>query len=402
MKGGPRQRPDTGKWEVRYREGSRHRSRSFTLKRDADTFWLKVRRARETGRVEEVTAGSETLSEFFEVYWRRYALPHLTENTRRGYEAVWLKHIRGQLGDYRLREVSTEVVEDFQARLAASGVGAPTIRKAVAVLQGVFNRAVAWGRLSLNPAREAKKTKVRRSRLVRPLAPETVEQLRSAVLMQGRHGDATLLSVLAYAGLRPEEALALRWNDVGRRSIRVERAVALGTFKEPKTGRARTVRLLDPLRDDLAEWRQACGGPAGEQLVFPNSDGEVWDDYRWRNWRKRVYRPASEAAGITGTRPYDLRHSFVSLLIHEGLSAVEVARQAGNSPAVALGTYAHVFDEFDPSDRLSAEEAILRARDVREEYAEGPGAVGDDTGRPASDLEADARTRTGDPFITHR
>src|SRR4051794_23482681 len=49
--------------------------------------------------------------------------------------------------------------------------------------------------------------------------------------------------------------------------------------------------------------------------------------------------------GIDNSRPYDLRHSFISLLIHDGLSVVEVARQAGHSPEMTLSTYAHVFDE---------------------------------------------------------
>lgn len=61
-----------------------------------------------------------------------------------------------------------------------------------------------------------------------------------------------------------------------------------------------------------------------------------------------------EALGIGGSIPYDLRHSFASLLIQAGVSVVEVARQMGNAPSVTLHTYGHVFDEFR----------------VREEYAE--------------------------------
>jgi hypothetical protein len=107
--------------------------------------------------------------------------------------------------------------------------------------------------------------------------------------------------------------------------------------------------------------------------------------------------------GLTGSRPYDLRHSFASLLIHEGVSVLEVARQVGNSPDVTLTTYAHVFEEFEPAARVSAGDAIEASRaefDVRGEYAV-PGEDGDaEGGDPASMLEADARTRTGDPFIT--
>ncbi len=67
--------------------------------------------------------------------------------------------------------------------------------------------------------------------------------------------------------------------------------------------------------------------------------------------------------GLEGVRPYDLRHSFVSLLIHEGRSVVDVALQAGHSPTMTLDVYAHVFDEFDVSEGVSAEEQIRRARE---------------------------------------
>ncbi len=61
-------------------------------------------------------------------------------------------------------------------------------------------------------------------------------------------------------------------------------------------------------------------------------------------------------------RPYDMRHSFASLLIAEGRSIVEVGRQAGHSATMALDTYGHVFDELDGAERISAEQAIRKAR----------------------------------------
>ena len=54
-----------------------------------------------------------------------------------------------------------------------------------------------------------------------------------------------LVSVLAYAGLRPGEALALRWRHIGQRTITVEQAVSFGEMKNTKTNSSRTVRLLD-------------------------------------------------------------------------------------------------------------------------------------------------------------
>src|SRR5260370_571255 len=78
-----------------------------------------------------------------------------------------------------------------------------------------------------------RKTQVPRGAEVRPLAPSTIEAMRAAATTR----DAVLLAVLAYAGLRPGEALALRWGDVRERTLLVERALSLGAEKGTKTGR---------------------------------------------------------------------------------------------------------------------------------------------------------------------
>jgi DNA-binding XRE family transcriptional regulator len=169
--------------------------------------------------------------------------------------------------------------------------------------------------------------------------------------------------LLAYAGLRPQEALALRWGDVRERTLLVEKAAdGQGGVKATKTGQARTVRLLVPLADDLAEWRCLLDQADDDALLFPNGSGGIWNDPAWQTWHRDAWVPACRAIGLEGARPYDLRHSFVSLLIHEGRSVVEVARQAGHSPTMTLDVYAHVFDEFDVTERVSAEDQIAQAR----------------------------------------
>jgi integrase len=166
--------------------------------------------------------------------------------------------------------------------------------------------------------------------------------------------DATMISVLAYAGPRPGEQLALRWSHVQRRLLR---------FYAPKTTRERTVRILAPLAEDLAEYCAACGNPDDSSLVFPRIDGTEWVETDWRNWRADVFYAARDAVGLPAELvPYDLRHSFVSLLLAEGQSVLEVARQAGHSPQTCLRTYAHLFDEYDPTERVSAEGMIRAAR----------------------------------------
>lgn len=114
--------------------------------------------------------------------------------------------------------------------------------------------------------------------------------------------DATLLVLLAYSGLRPEEARALRWSDVGERTVRVERAAAGAAVKTTKTGGPRAVRLLEPLADDLRRWKLTAS-PSKSDFVFPSARGEVWTDYDWRNWRKRVFKPLAAGVGVAHAVP---------------------------------------------------------------------------------------------------
>ncbi len=174
------------------------------------------------------------------------------------------------------------------------------------------------------------------------MAPATVERMRAAAEQR----DATMISVLAYAGLRPGEALALRWGDVRDNTLLIERALSLGGEEDTKTTKHRTVRLLAPLKQDLAEWRLASGRPADDALVFPNYNDEPWTEAAYQSWRRRAFRRATAAADTKAT-PYTLRHSFASLLLHEGRSVIYVARQLGHDARLTLTRYGHVIDELE-------------------------------------------------------
>jgi integrase len=248
-------------------------------------------------------------------------------------------------------------------RIASIRASSTSSRPMWASRSALLERAVEWGRIPVNPARTIRKPPQRRERAVSPLSPTQIERIRAQLLDDSRLPDAVLVSVLAYAGLRPSEALALTWAHIRERTILVERRLVLGRLKTTKTARTRIVRLLGPLATDLRELRIARGRPADTALVFPDRNGHPRTDDAWRYWRRRIFAPAARAAGLTGPmRPYDLRHSFVSLLIAEGGNVVDIARQAGHSPTMTLSTYAHLFDELDADDRSSAEQQIRAAR----------------------------------------
>jgi integrase len=136
------------------------------------------------------------------------------------------------------------------------------------------------------------------------------------------------------------------------------------------------------LAKGLAEWRLACGRPAGGELVFARADGGPWRDHDWRNWRRRVYQPVARAVGLSSPRPYDLRGSFVSLLIQEGRTVVDVAAQAGHTAETCLRHYARLFRDA-PAEQVSAEVAIKEAQDaLRRDVGRGAGAAAESEGTP--------------------
>jgi len=358
-----------------------------------------MKRTRELGRL---GAGKETLAEFGKEWWKLHAEPNLARSTQEGYASAWDTHVLPRIGGMALRDLDTATVLRFRAELEQAGAGPAAIRKALAVLHGVLARAVEWGRLTHNPAAAVRKPAARRARAVTPLTPSAVEQMRARLLDLNRPRDATLISVLAYAGLRPGEALALSWRHVSRRAILIDGAVSFGEVGTTKTGRARSVALLAPLTNDLAQWWIESGRPADDALVFPGVDGRPWSREAYKSWTRRAYAETAAALGIPSTRPYDLRHSFISLLIHEGRSVVEVAQQAGHAPTMTLSTYAHVFAELGPDDRVSAEEQIRRARagNMYPFRTSSPGTHNEQAANPLQIPQALHRTRTDDPFLT--
>lgn len=106
----------------------------------------------------------------------------------------------------------------------------------------------------------------------------------------------------------------------------------------------------------------AADRPADSELVFPGKEGQPWTQAAYQSWRRRAFNRATLAAGLAHARPYDLRHSFVSLLLHEGRSVIYVARQLGHDARLTLSRYGHVIDELDDQPRIEAEAAIADAR----------------------------------------
>ncbi|MFK0005514.1 tyrosine-type recombinase/integrase [Paenarthrobacter sp. NPDC090520] len=164
--------------------------------------------------------------------------------------------------------------------------------------------------------------------------------------------DAAIVGLLVGTGLRWGEAMGLHAHRVDRerRMIHIVETYdyEAGMIKPyPKGKRARSVPLPDWVAQLLDEVditpATSCGhdhrvGRCRSGLVL-NAQGTMIDA---DNWRKRVWIPALEIAGIDHTRPHDLRHTYASWLIQSGVSIKEVGRLLGHASPVTTERYAHL------------------------------------------------------------
>jgi integrase len=382
------------RWKARWRENGRERARTFALKRDADAWDREVQRRMQLGplAVQQLTArGGPTLGQWTAERWAPEHAVMLTDSTRDRYAEVYNIHIAPWLDDVPLGHFSAPLLHGWQAALIKAGVGPGTIHKARTLLSSVLRHAAENGAIMANPLSLVRAPKSAPCDAVQPLSPSVVENIRAAMLnpaprqvtasspgqrarrryeltapgtAQTRQRDALIVSILAYAGLRPGELRALPLDAVREHTILVQRAANPdGSSKPTKNRQHRTVRLLSALAQDVREYKLAIGRPPDRTLILLDDAGKPWDKTAWQIWRADRWAPACRTAGLDPTpRPYDLRHSFASLLLAEGKQPVWVARQLGHSLAVLLSTYAHLIDEFEDRARIDADAEIARAR----------------------------------------
>jgi integrase len=367
---------DGTRWRVRWREGNgKARARSLTSKEAALALDADIRAKKFTGQALP-RAGRESLAVAYEEWWRLRG-SQLSSNTQRTYTAVWKAHVQDRFDSHRINELAAnpQLFEELLADMRERGVGPASQRKVLVVISAVLTAAVEWNKIATNPVWHMRKPGATRQRNPYPFPPVLIERIRLRMMRRATkdatgirpQGDACLVSLLAYAGLRPGEALALRFNDIGTRTITVDKAVSDGEEGPTKTGGVRTVPLAGPLHDDIRAWGSLRKAHS-QELLFPSRDGAHWSRSEFNNWRNRVWKPVLRSlrsrSDVSHARPYDCRGSFVSLQLRAGASPLEVAAWAGHSPAVMFRHYAGVIQELVGEPIISPDEQITNAREM--------------------------------------
>jgi integrase len=322
-------------------------------KKDADRVLVRLLGEKDAGKLG--TKPVSTVGEYLDTWIQTTVAPSARLRTLNDYVATLKVNVRPYVGHVKLASMTPLEVRAMLVKLRARGLAPRTVRKAHEVLRNALEQAVADRLLRDNPAR---------SRLVRKALPGVVRREPSVVqadqvagFLEAARGDrlAAYFTLLLFSGLRPSEALALRWADVTGSTISVTRAlVDQGRgiplhFAPPKSKTSRravvvpdvVVRALNEHRKRQAAERLAAGKYwIDDDLIFCNEIGEPLRQGVTRTAFAKVRAAAKLPEAMT---PYGLRHSCATLLLEKGMALKVVSERLGHSTITLTGdTYSHV------------------------------------------------------------
>lgn len=254
-----------------------------------------------------------------------------------------------------LEDITTERIERWRERLLDEGeLSRRTIQKMLVLLHGVMKRAKRRKWIGSNPADDVERVNVKRSGDFNVLSPVEVEAVaRAAVSAQ----DAAIFTAAAFTGLRLGELRALRWRDAdfAKQTIHVRSSYTHRQQGPPKSGRVRSVPLIDQAAkalDGLSQ-REHFTGP--DDLVFCSATGGHLDDSPVRN----AFYDALRAAGLGDKRMkahpivfHDLRHTFGTLAV-EAWPLHDVQAYMGHADIQTTMIYVHHQPKAAAADALT-------------------------------------------------
>lgn len=324
--------------------GGRPREKWFRTQREARDFDANLRLRRSTT---QAGPGSLTVAQLAEI-WQAQHVATLELATRKGYETHLRMRILPALGAIPVGRLDAPTVHRWVTDLQQV-VSKATTASALRSLRSMLRWGIPAGLVHTDPTIGVRMRGMPKPVKPRALTRTEVEKLANSFPLLR---DATLIRVAAYVGLRPSEALALKWENVDLEGRRVYVRLARdrdGTFKDPKSHHERTIPLRQLAHDALTQWRNHA---PDTELVFPNSRGRMLDS-AWHN----QFRKLRTEAGFATVTLNNLRDTFATTMIEAGASPKQIQRWMGHADIAT--TYKHYAAELEGRD-----DAVLAAADA--------------------------------------
>ncbi len=233
-----------------------------------------------------------------------------------------------------LYSITPVMIEKYKANRLKT-ITPASVNRELACLKYMYTKAIEWGYVKANPAKKVKLLKESPGRL-RYLKPEEVDALLKACAIHIRPIVVTALNT----GMRKSEILNLRWQevDLGNRKVTVANA---------KNNEKRVIPINQTLYKELS----ALSMEPKNDYVFLGTNGLPVGNI------KKGFCGALKRAGIADFRFHDLRHTFGSQMVMQGVDIKTVQQIMGHKTIKMTMRYSHLSPEY-------VEEAMMRLDNV--------------------------------------
>lgn len=354
--GNLRKRKD-GRWEGRYTAGrdpdtGKAIYKNVLGKTQAEAK-AKLKQAIEEAKgLDASKAGRYTVGEWMEVWFEHYAKVKVRPSSHQTYRGYIDNHIKPNIGKIQLEKLTSLELQKFYKRLLekgrvnriesrkqSKGLSAKTVRNIHQIISSAMQLAREQNLIIGNPAEGCALPRLEH----REMKTLPVEQLQSFLREAKDSGVFELYYLELATGLRRGELLGLKWEDIDleRGDLRVKRQIARinGEVVEAPLKTKNAYRTL-PLAADTIDVLEAQRKKAGDSpWVFPGPTGGPISPDSVLHMLHRVLK----RAGLPRVRFHDLRHTFATLALQNGVDVKTVSGMLGHySAGFTLDTYAHV------------------------------------------------------------
>ena len=354
--GSIRKRPD-GRWEGRYTAGRDPETGKAVYKnvlgKTQAEVKAKLKQAiQENTAVDTLKAEKYTVGQWMDVWFENYAKIKVRPSSHQTYRGYIDNHIKPNIGKIQLNKLTTLELQKLYKKLLSKGridrieaKGQPkglspkTVRNIHQVISSAMDFARNQKLIAINPTDGCALPKLEHQEM----KTIPVEQLASFLREAKDSGVFEMYYIELATGLRRGELLGLKWEDLDleQGTLRVQRQVDRinGEVVEAplKTKNSyRTISLGADAVGILEEQRKKCGS---SPYVFPSPTGGPISPDSVLQMLHRVLK----RAGLPKVRFHDLRHTFATVALQNGVDIKTVSGMLGHySAGFTLDTYAHV------------------------------------------------------------
>ncbi|HEX2256324.1 MAG TPA: tyrosine-type recombinase/integrase [Afifellaceae bacterium] len=280
-----------------------------------------------------------TVRELADDYLERHAIPNKRPSSVADDRAMLQRMILPKLGPAKVAAVTRRDIEKLHNGLRQTPYAA---NRLLALLNKMFNLAVAWGWRPDNPVKGI--PRFHEDRRQRWLSDDELQRLWSVLEQHPNRRAANAVKLMILTGARRSEVLGASWDQFD-----LERGFWSKPSHHTKQKKAEHVPLSGAARALVSAMR----GEADPEspFLFPGDapDKPLGDI-------KKFWGRVCKEAGIEGVRLHDLRHTYASSLVSRGVSLHIVGRLLGHTQPQTTARYAHLDDRAlrDAADQFGA------------------------------------------------